>query len=214
MLRHTYPLDSFLFEDRAGYCQQFAGSMGLMLRMIGIPSRVVAGFAPGTRQSDEGTFQVRDIDAHSWVEAYFRGIGWVTFDPTPAAAPAGSQSLHGELAGTRGPAPEPITDETSARGGSDATAAAGTAPGSGGGGAWPWIGLVAAVALLAAVALGTVAFRRRRRALATGDLADRQLSELPLGARAPRLAAGSRLDPARARAPLHRPRPGVRCGAT
>ena len=178
VLRHTYPLDSFLFEDRAGYCQQFAGSMGLMLRMIGIPSRVVAGFAPGTRQSDEGTFQVRDIDAHSWVEAYFRGIGWVTFDPTPAAAPAGSQSLHGELAGTRGPAPEPITDESSARGGSDPTAAAGTASGSGGGGAWPWIGLVAAVALLAAVALGTVAFRRRRRALATGDLADRQLSEL------------------------------------
>ena len=49
----TYPLVSFLFEDEAGYCQQFAGSMGLMLRMLGIPARVVSGFAPGTRDADE-----------------------------------------------------------------------------------------------------------------------------------------------------------------
>ncbi len=50
---HIYPLDSFLFDDRRGYCQQFAGSMGLMLRMLGIPTRVVSGFAPGptTRRS-------------------------------------------------------------------------------------------------------------------------------------------------------------------
>ncbi len=178
VLRHTYPLDSFLFEDHAGYCQQFAGSMGLMLRMIGIPSRVVAGFAPGTRHADEGTFEVRDIDAHSWVEAYFRGIGWVTFDPTPAAAPAGSQSLHGELAGTRGPAPEPTIEESSAGGSSEASTAAGVAAGGDGGGAWPWIGLVVAAAIAAVTALGTMAFVRRRRALAAGDLADRQVSEL------------------------------------
>ena len=119
VISHTYPLGSFLFDDRAGYCQQFAGAMGLMLRMMGIPSRVVAGFAPGTRHSDDGTFQVRDLDAHSWVEAYFRGIGWVTFDPTPAAAPAGSQSQHGELAGTRGPAPDPQLDPSSVKGGAD-----------------------------------------------------------------------------------------------
>ena len=89
----TYPLASFLFEDRAGYCQQYAGAMALMLRMLGIPSRVVSGFAPGTltTRSDE-VYEIRDLDAHSWVEVYFRGIGWVTFDPTPAAAPAASQA--------------------------------------------------------------------------------------------------------------------------
>ena len=89
--KHTFPLTSFLFADRSGYCQQFAGSMALMLRMVGIPSRVVSGFAPG--RYDEGAYEVRDTDAHSWVEVYFRGIGWVTFDPTPSAAPAAAQTL-------------------------------------------------------------------------------------------------------------------------
>ncbi len=82
----TYPLESFLFEDRIGYCQQFSGAMALMLRMAGIPARVAAGFSPGTRDEERGTYRVRDLDAHSWVEVYFAGIGWVTFDPTPRAA--------------------------------------------------------------------------------------------------------------------------------
>jgi hypothetical protein len=89
---HVYPLESFLFEDKAGYCQQFAGAMALMLRMVGVPTRVVSGFAPGSPNSDDGSYVVHDFDAHSWVEVYFRGIGWVTFDPTPAAAPAESQA--------------------------------------------------------------------------------------------------------------------------
>ena len=87
----TYPLSDFLFEDRIGYCQQFSGAMALMLRMVGIPTRVVTGFAPGQRDPDNGTYVVRNLDAHSWVEVYFNGIGWVTFDPTPAASPAQSQ---------------------------------------------------------------------------------------------------------------------------
>jgi transglutaminase-like putative cysteine protease len=87
-----FPLASFLFEDRAGYCQQFSGAMALMLRMVGIPARVASGFAPGSPDLDEdGVFQVEDFDAHSWVEVYFAGIGWVPFDPTPAASPAASQ---------------------------------------------------------------------------------------------------------------------------
>jgi hypothetical protein len=179
VLAHTYPLDSFLFDDRAGYCQQFAGAMGLMLRMMGIPSRVVAGFAPGTRHSDDGTFQVRDIDAHSWVEAYFRGIGWVTFDPTPAAAPAGSQSQHGELAGTRGPAPEPQLDESDPKSGSTQGTAGGIAATSGSGGGLPWVGLGLVLALAGAgLVVALVVINRRRRALAAGELADEQVSEL------------------------------------
>jgi hypothetical protein len=62
--------------------------MALLLRMGGVPARVAAGFSPGTLDAKRGDYVVRDIDAHSWVEAYFPRIGWVTFDPTPTAAPA------------------------------------------------------------------------------------------------------------------------------
>ena len=86
------PLEAFLFEDRIGYCQQFSGAMALLLRMAGIPARVAAGFSPGSYNRDTREYRVRDLDAHSWVEVYFEGIGWVPFDPTPTAAPAESQS--------------------------------------------------------------------------------------------------------------------------
>jgi transglutaminase-like putative cysteine protease len=86
------PLASFLFEDRRGYCQQFSGAMALMLRMNGIPARVSTGFSPGSFNKDTGEFRVRDLDAHSWVEVHFSDIGWVPFDPTPAAAPPELQS--------------------------------------------------------------------------------------------------------------------------
>ncbi|HKJ35823.1 MAG TPA: transglutaminaseTgpA domain-containing protein [Solirubrobacterales bacterium] len=81
------PLESFLFEDRIGYCQQFSGAMALMLRMEGIPARVAAGFSPGVFEGDD-RYRVRALDAHTWVEVYFAGIGWVPFDPTPSASPA------------------------------------------------------------------------------------------------------------------------------
>ena len=67
------------------------------------------GIRPGlARQLRRGLYEVHDFDAHSWVEVYFRGIGWVTFDPTPGAAPAESQRLGGEFATAfRGAAPNP-----------------------------------------------------------------------------------------------------------
>ena len=85
---HPYPLNAFLFEDKLGYCQQFAGAMALMLRMSGIPSRVVSGFSPGSFNRDTGEYRVRDLDAHSWVEVFYPTIGWVTYDPTPTTSPA------------------------------------------------------------------------------------------------------------------------------
>jgi len=78
---------AFLFEDREGYCQQFSGAMTLMLRMDGIPARVGVGFRPTLPPGLGGRRIVRAADAHAWVEAYFAGIGWVSFDPTPAGAP-------------------------------------------------------------------------------------------------------------------------------
>jgi hypothetical protein len=87
----NYPLATFLFKDRRGYCQQFSGTMALMLRMGGVPARVASGFSPGSYDSDNKQYVVRDTDAHSWVEAYFPPYGWITFDPTPPASPAVSQ---------------------------------------------------------------------------------------------------------------------------
>jgi protein-glutamine gamma-glutamyltransferase len=169
-----YPLNAFLFRDKFGYCQQFSGAMALMLRMAGIPSRVVGGFAPGSLNRDTGEYRVRDLDAHSWVEVYFNGIGWVTFDPTPAAAPAETQSadvtptsatggaINGSRAGLAAPDPK------SGAGGS-------SAPGAGGRvSAW----LLLPLALLCAG--GVMAWRvvRRTRRLGAAELAEAQLAEL------------------------------------
>jgi hypothetical protein len=81
-----FPLADFLLRTHAGYCQHFAGAAALLLRMAGVPARVVAGFATGVRRG--GRYVVRDVDAHDWIEVYFTGYGWVPFNPTPAAAPA------------------------------------------------------------------------------------------------------------------------------
>ncbi|MFL5862201.1 MAG: transglutaminase family protein, partial [Solirubrobacteraceae bacterium] len=86
--RRRFPLESFLFSDRRGYCQQFSGAMALLLRMGGIPARVASGFTPGTYDQNARRWMVADIDAHAWVEAWFPAYGWVRFDPTPTTAPA------------------------------------------------------------------------------------------------------------------------------
>jgi transglutaminase-like putative cysteine protease len=75
------PLVAFVLETKTGYCQHFAGAMALMARLLGIPARVAAGFVSG-RYAD-GRWTISDHDAHTWVEVWFRGYGWLPFDPTP-----------------------------------------------------------------------------------------------------------------------------------
>jgi protein-glutamine gamma-glutamyltransferase len=77
------PLANFLFERRKGHCEYFASAMAVMLRSVGIPSRVVTGFASGVYNPLTGWQVVRASDAHSWVEAWISGRGWITYDPTP-----------------------------------------------------------------------------------------------------------------------------------
>jgi transglutaminase-like putative cysteine protease len=77
------PLANFLFERRRGYCEYFASAMAVMLRTIGIPSRVVTGFGPGVYNPVSQWQIIRASDAHSWVEAYLPQYGWTSFDPTP-----------------------------------------------------------------------------------------------------------------------------------
>lgn len=80
------PLAHFLFETHAGHCEYFASAMAIMLRTQGIPTREVNGFLPGEYNDLGEDYIVRASDAHSWVEVYFPGTGWLTFDPTPPGA--------------------------------------------------------------------------------------------------------------------------------
>lgn len=80
-------VDYFLFEARAGFCSHFASAMAVMLRLEGIPARVVSGYAMGWYDSRTGAYQVPASASHAWVEVFFPGLGWVEFEPTPAYEP-------------------------------------------------------------------------------------------------------------------------------
>lgn len=77
------PLVDFVLESKRGYCQHYAGAMALMLRSLDIPARVAVGFTSGTPNEDRTVWTVTNLDAHAWVEVWFRGWGWIPFDPTP-----------------------------------------------------------------------------------------------------------------------------------
>jgi transglutaminase-like putative cysteine protease len=79
------PVANFLFERKQGHCEYFASSMAVMLRALGIPSRVVNGFRTGEFNDLTSQYLIRASNAHSWVEVYFPNYGWISFDPTPAA---------------------------------------------------------------------------------------------------------------------------------
>jgi protein-glutamine gamma-glutamyltransferase len=173
------PLQGFLFQDRRGYCQQFSGAMALMLRMVGIPARVAAGFSPGSYNRDTGEYRVRDLDAHSWVEVWFQGIGWVPFDPTPAAALAEGQSS-GILAtsAARADAGDVLGARNRPAAPSERAGDPGQVAGEGGAG-WliPLLALLV-LALAAGLAVVVGIRMRRWRMLGPRELAEAQLSEL------------------------------------
>jgi transglutaminase-like putative cysteine protease len=81
------PIEWFLFDIQQGYCNYYATAMIVMLRSQGIPARMAAGFAQGEWDAAQNAFVVRERDAHTWVEAYFPGYGWIEFEPTAAQAP-------------------------------------------------------------------------------------------------------------------------------
>jgi transglutaminase-like putative cysteine protease len=80
------PVDWFLFDVKLGYCEQFATAEVLMLRSLGIPARLVTGYATGSYDPILNQAVVRERDAHAWVEVWFPGHGWVPFDPTPGVS--------------------------------------------------------------------------------------------------------------------------------
>ncbi len=80
------PVDWFVFDHQEGYCNYYASAMIVMLRTLGIPSRMAAGFAQGTWDDVRQAYVVTERDAHTWVEVYFPGYGWIEFEPTSAQA--------------------------------------------------------------------------------------------------------------------------------
>jgi len=172
-------LVEFLTVGRSGYCEQFASAMAVLLRAVGVPSRVAVGFTGGTDYGDHRS--IRTSDAHAWVEAYFPGHGWVLFDPTPLTD--GRTITPDYVLETRGAGPGPDAPVPGTDLGPDEapTVAAGpapaaptpepepgtAAPATGGPGAVPWA-LVAGTLLVVLVALLPAGVRRwqRRRRLA------------------------------------------------
>ena len=182
------PLDGFLFETKSGYCQHYSAAMALLLRMGGVPARVVTGFSPGGFSERKDAWIVRDTDAHSWVEAWFDDIGWVTFDPTPSATPARSQiaalerpdesdegddgGAGGDISGSAprsGLRPDLLGEADGAGGGTSPDA------GADGGAAWWWF-VLAGAAVLALIAWAVL--RWRRRSLTPSAALDRAIAEL------------------------------------
>jgi protein-glutamine gamma-glutamyltransferase len=174
--KSRYPLESFLFKDRRGYCQQFSGAMALMLRMDGIPARVAVGFKPGVYDSASRQWLVRALDAHAWVEVYFTGVGWVSFDPTPPVRePSAATSLQSKAV---------LLGSHKGESGSPTHAAKAPVPlpsaltGSGGGSSsrWRWALAGLAIALLALLAvwwgLGARRLRRGLRGDASGAVGE------------------------------------------
>ncbi len=80
-------VDHFLYDSRRGFCAHYAGAMTFVLRAAGIPARVVAGYQGGELNPAGNYVQVRQFDAHAWVEYWLPGRGWISVDPTFQVAP-------------------------------------------------------------------------------------------------------------------------------
>ena len=167
-------VSAFLDSGR-GYCLQFATTMVMMLRSIGIPARLSEGFLPGTAQGD-GTFVVRGADAHAWPEVYFAGRGWVRFEPTPAVQtgppPAWANPDPAAVPGDATSGQVPVVPAGPDNGTDNPGAPA--PAGERGGGVPTWVVPLVA-AMIAAAALFVLLWRRR---------GDRAAHGSPLGAEA------------------------------
>jgi hypothetical protein len=172
-------VDHFLFETRRGFCEHIASAMAVLLREIGIPTRIAVGFGAGQRNPFTGYWEVRQSDAHAWVEVWYPDAGWISYDPTfgvPAADPSFASRF-------------PITEVVTAVGGflrehtpDGVKAAVGVIAGATMDGlraivgSWP-----AALAVVVATALAALTMRRgrrRRRARGPTDPAGRAYEEL------------------------------------
>lgn len=184
-------LEAFL-RGQQGFCEQYASAMAAMARLRGVPARVAVGFIPGTLRPD-GTRQVTTSDAHAWPEIWFPTSGWIRFEPTPRGALVSTPGY------TVPPVTTPGASAPGSAAPTDTTTQPGTAtdpgqtardpggspqdrfasgpvgdgappPPSAAARAAPWLGVLAALAVLASPA-GLAGWRRRRRWAQPGPLA-------------------------------------------
>jgi transglutaminase-like putative cysteine protease len=107
------PVDYILFDLKQGYCDYYATSMAVMLRFLGIPARVVSGYAQGHYDAASEAYVVLLQDAHTWVEVFFPTYGWIEFEPTASqpviARPGNSPDASGQDQGLNAiPTPDPL----------------------------------------------------------------------------------------------------------
>lgn len=182
------PLVDFLFYGKTGFCEQYASAMGVMLRAVGIPTRLAIGFTDGYGSGGHQT--ITSQDAHAWVQAFFPSYGWVNFDPTPLGdgrqqvpgyINAGANAGQSGSAGRQNPDRQPNSTSTAPSAGKpipSPTGDAGTVSSHGPTGPAAWqLWLVLSLALVAAASI--VMTRRTSRrvvrrwltlALASGGL--------------------------------------------
>ncbi|MGQ0520604.1 MAG: transglutaminase family protein [Actinomycetota bacterium] len=181
-------LERFLFTDRRGYCEQFAGAFAVLARHVGLPTRVAVGFTPG-EPGEDGLLHVRGLNAHAWPEVFIDGFGWVAFEPTPGRGAPGSDAYLGvppaqaspdspNTATTAAP-PTTVADEevpTPSTSVAPGEVAAGAGAEAGAGRPLTRHPLVVAVVVLVALALAVPVAkgaRRRRRRAGAATPADR-----------------------------------------
>jgi transglutaminase-like putative cysteine protease len=175
-------LEDFLVDDKTGYCEQFAASMAIMARTLGIPARVAVGFLqPDHVEGD--TWEFRGTDMHAWPELYFSGVGWVRFEPTPNTIDSfGSEpvpfanSQEGSTPTPSGAGTQTAPSRPSLGGGQQPSDAAGGGGGGGGGGPTMMLLVAPLIVLGAALLVGLprivrTLIRRRRWARADGPAA-------------------------------------------
>lgn len=154
--RGTDFVDDFLFVTRQGYCNHFSTAMIVLLRAEGIPARWVKGFGPGVADPEiPGQYMISQGDAHSWVEVYFPGAGWMPFEATPGFTMA--QGAGEDVAALAGP--QPVAETPPYMSGGVAYAGAWLLARARAFAAEPWL----AAALVAAALLGAAALVRMRR---------------------------------------------------
>ncbi len=140
---NSYDAVEAFLRGRSGFCQQFAGTFGVMARYLGLPTRMAVGFTPGELR-DDGLFHVYGRNAHAWPEVWFDGIGWLPFEPTPGRGspdatdytnvlPAQFAGTSSEGGATQQTAPATVPDRNPGDPEASTTVPGGARPGGSGG---------------------------------------------------------------------------------